>query len=55
MEPADPAEVHYRLARLLHEAGDASAKRHVLMALEEAPRFQQALELLLKMDRETDK
>ncbi|MBI3468187.1 MAG: hypothetical protein HY000_34715 [Planctomycetes bacterium] len=51
MDPEDPAEVHYRLARLLHAAGDASAKRHVLMALEEAPRFPEALRLLLEMKR----
>jgi tetratricopeptide (TPR) repeat protein len=51
LDPDDPAEVHYRLARQLHAAGDAAAKRHVLMALEEAPRFSQALQLLLKINR----
>ena len=40
MEPTDPAETHYRLARLLKEQGDVTAaRRQVLMALEEAPRF----------------
>jgi tetratricopeptide (TPR) repeat protein len=52
LEPEDPADVHFRLARLLFDRGDPAAKRHVLMALEEAPRFQAALELLLKMNRQ---
>lgn len=47
---ADPAETHYRLARLLHAVGDATAKREVLLALEDAPRFRAALELLLAID-----
>ena len=51
LSPADPAEIHFRLARLLHARRDAAAKRHVLMALEEAPRFQGALELLLEMNQ----
>ena len=50
LEPADPAEIHFRLARLLHAARDPEAKRHVLLALEETPRFRAALELLLEMD-----
>ena len=45
--PTDPAGIHYRLARLLHTAGDPAAKREVLLALEEAPRFRAAHELLL--------
>jgi tetratricopeptide (TPR) repeat protein len=51
LDPEDPADVHFRLARLLHDAGDTSAKRHVLMALEEAPRFPEALRLLLEIER----
>jgi tetratricopeptide (TPR) repeat protein len=47
--PTDPAGTHYRLARLLHTAGDAAAKREVLLALEEAPRFRAALDLLLEI------
>ncbi len=40
LDPPDPADVHYHLARLLHQKGDAAgAKRQVLQALEEAPRF----------------
>lgn len=49
LDPADPAELHYRLARLLKGAGDASAHREVLLALEEAPRYRDALRLLLEM------
>ena len=51
LDPPDPADVHYRLARLLHQKGDAAAaKRHVLQALEEAPRFHDALQLLLEIE-----
>jgi tetratricopeptide (TPR) repeat protein len=50
LEPPDPPEIHFRLARLLHEGRDPSAKRHLLMALEEAPRFRAAHELLLQIN-----
>lgn len=49
LNPPNPSEVHYHLARLLHAAGNPTAKRHVLLALEEAPRYRAAHELLLKM------
>jgi tetratricopeptide (TPR) repeat protein len=49
LNPPNPADVHFRLARLLHEAGDATARRHVLLALEEAPRFRAAQQLLLEI------
>ncbi|MHB8520191.1 MAG: tetratricopeptide repeat protein [Limisphaerales bacterium] len=52
LDPPDPAEVHFRLARLLDQKGDGlGAKRHVLQALEEAPRFRDAQQLLLKIER----
>lgn len=51
LEPPDPAEVSYRLARLLQSAGDPAAKRHVLQALEEAPRYREALRLLLELNK----
>jgi tetratricopeptide (TPR) repeat protein len=51
LDPEDPADLHYRLARLLHAQRDQTAKRHVLMALEEAPRFPEALRLLLEIER----
>ncbi len=47
LDPLDPAESHYRLARLLKPKDNPKAKRHLLMALEEAPRFREALKLLL--------
>jgi Flp pilus assembly protein TadD len=52
LDPADPAEVHFQLARLLHARGNAEreAKRHVLEALEEAPRFREAQRLLLQIE-----
>ncbi|MDB6067510.1 MAG: hypothetical protein JWR26_3718 [Pedosphaera sp.] len=51
LDPPDPAEVHFHLARLLHQKGDESAaKRHVLQALEEAPRFRDAQRLLLEIE-----
>ncbi len=51
LDPPDPSDVHFQLARLLHaRAGsDAEAERHVLQALEEAPRFRDAQHLLLEI------
>lgn len=53
--PSDPAEIHYRLARLLHAIGDTAAKREVLLALEDAPRFRAALQLLVEIDEPAGK
>jgi tetratricopeptide (TPR) repeat protein len=50
LDPQDPAEVHYRLARLLRQRADPAAKRHVLQALEEAPRYRDAHRLLLELN-----
>jgi tetratricopeptide (TPR) repeat protein len=52
LEPTDPAEVNYRLARLLQDRDPVRAKRHVLEALAEAPRFRQAHRLLSKMTKQ---
>jgi tetratricopeptide (TPR) repeat protein len=55
LDPADPADVNYRIGRLLEHTDRVAAKRHVLLALAEAPRFRQAHRLLLKIinaDRE---
>jgi tetratricopeptide (TPR) repeat protein len=50
VSPDDPADAHFRIARLLEQKGDrAAAKRHVLMSLEEAPRYRAAQELLLEL------
>jgi len=54
LDPPDPAQAHYRLAKLLHEKHDPAAKRHVLKALEEAPRFRDAQRLLLQINRENN-
>ena len=50
LEPPDPAEVHFKLARLLRQAGSLEARRQVLQALEEAPRYREALRLLLEIE-----
>ena len=50
LEPDDPADVHFRLAMALHAQGrNAEARRQVLKALEEAPRYRAAHRLLLKI------
>ena len=54
LDPPDPAEVHFRLARLLQREGDPSAKREALQALEEAPRFREAHRLLLEVAKAKD-
>lgn len=51
LDPPDPADVNCRLARLLYQAHDPAAKRHVLQALEEAPRYRDALRLLLEINK----
>ena len=55
LDPADPADVHYQLARLLHAGGKEpdQARREVLEALEEAPRFRDAQRLLLEISANT--
>ncbi len=51
--PVDLATAHYELARTLHLNGDrAAARRAVLAALEIAPNYEAALELLLELRRE---
>ncbi|HVS52756.1 MAG TPA: tetratricopeptide repeat protein [Opitutaceae bacterium] len=55
LDPPDPSGAHYQLATLLHQRGeDGEAKRHVLLALEEAPRFREALHLLLELEGRAD-
>jgi tetratricopeptide (TPR) repeat protein len=51
----DQPEIRFRLARILHANGDAGAKREVLLALEEAPRFREAHALLLELDAKSPK
>jgi len=54
LDPVNPAEVHYRLGRLHRPRDLPTAKRHVLLALEEAPRFRAAYGLLRDLDGATD-
>jgi tetratricopeptide (TPR) repeat protein len=50
LNPVDRAEAYYQLALAHFEAGDAAAaRREVLQALEEAPSFEKAQELLLRL------
>ncbi len=49
LDPPDRPEIHFRLARLLKEDNAPAARRHVLLALEEAPRFRAAHEMLLQL------
>ena len=50
MDPLDPADHHYRLAGLLAaEQNLPEARRQVVRALEEAPRFRAAHQLLLEI------
>jgi tetratricopeptide (TPR) repeat protein len=50
LDPLDKADHHYRLAKLLAEDNQLpAAKREVLQALEDAPRFREAHQLLLEL------
>ncbi|QDT97973.1 peptidase MA family metallohydrolase [Gimesia aquarii] len=49
LNPHNKAEAHYQLARLLKQNDFQLAKRHTLIALEEAPRFRKAHQLLLEL------
>lgn len=54
MDPIDPAKMHFDLAQLLRQQGELiEAKRHVLMALEEAPRYRDAQSQLLELVEQT--
>lgn len=50
MDPVDPAATHFQLAQALVQAGRRDeARREVLKALEFAPRYRDALKLLLEL------
>ncbi|MDE2872406.1 MAG: tetratricopeptide repeat protein [Gemmatimonadota bacterium] len=52
LRPVDRADAHYQVARLLHLNGErAAARSAVLAALELAPNFEEALDLLLELRR----
>ncbi len=52
LDPPNPAEVHFRLAKLLYAQHDPAARLHLLQALEDAPRYRDALRLLRQMHQE---
>lgn len=54
LDPTDPADINFRLARLLRHSDPAKAKRHVLEALAEAPRFREAHKLLSEIAKEAN-
>ena len=49
LDPANPPEIHFQLARLLEPENPNSARRHVLITLEDAPRHRGALALLARL------
>ncbi|UCG48344.1 MAG: tetratricopeptide repeat protein [Phycisphaerales bacterium] len=49
LDPADPVDVNYRLARLLRHREPGAARKHILDALADAPRFRQGHRLLLEI------
>ena len=52
LDPPDPVDVHFQLAKLLHARGDSEseAKRQVLQSLEDATRYRDAQRLLLEIN-----
>ena len=53
LDPPDRVSIHHQVARLLEPSDTAAARRHVLQALEDAPRFQAAYELLERIPSTT--
>ena len=49
LEPADAPKFHFQIAELVQADDPAKARNHVLMALEQAPRYREAHRLLLKL------
>jgi tetratricopeptide (TPR) repeat protein len=55
LDPIDSADLHLRLAGIVERQGNlAGARRHALLALEEAPRFRAAHRRLLEITRRID-
>jgi predicted TPR repeat methyltransferase len=56
LDAPDPAGAHFQLGQLLRKNGEtAEARAQTLLALEEAPRFREALAMLLQLSREEKK
>ncbi|MDQ8204018.1 tetratricopeptide repeat protein [Pelagicoccus sp. SDUM812003] len=51
LNPPDKPSLHYQLAELLQTSDAPAAKRHVMLALQDAPRFQKAYLLLDKLQK----
>ena len=52
LDAPDPADAHFQLAQVLRRRGEtAEARQHVLLALEETPRYREALRLLQELQR----
>lgn len=51
LDPSNPAQLEFLLARALIQTGNATAKVHLLHALEETPRHREALHLLWQMNQ----
>lgn len=49
LRPANPADVHFRLSKLVDDP--SRSERHLLQALEEAPRFREAYRALLELEK----
>jgi len=49
LEPADIARTHFELAQLIQQTDPTTARKHVLLSLEQAPRFREAHRLLLEL------
>ncbi len=54
LDPADPVDAHYRLARLYRSSDLRAARQHVLEALADAPRFREGHKLLLEIVEESE-
>ncbi|RLS79540.1 MAG: hypothetical protein DWI00_02215, partial [Planctomycetota bacterium] len=51
LQSDDAPRLHYRIARMLQGTDSTQSRRHVLLALEQAPRFRDAHTLLLELKR----
>ena len=49
LDPPDPVGAHFQLARLLKGHNEPEAKRQLLQAMEDAPRFREGHQLLLEL------
>jgi len=55
LQPDDSARLHFRIATLLRTSDQPASRRHVLLSLEQAPRFRDAHRLLLELANEPAK